>query len=249
MYKIRLPNFEGPFDLLLYFIKRDELNIYDIPIARITEEYLKYIRVMRYLDLELAGEFLVMVATLMYIKTQMLLPKAVIGEDGEAEDPRTILVQRLIEYKQFKEASMQLEKCADNQKYVYYKNLFSPDSLTDVQDDNVFYDNSTLFDLLRAFKKAMDRSDGRINEHIVNILPVTVEEKISYVMQKLKLNKRIRFFDLVNGENRLNIIVTFLALLEMIKIRLIIILQDDLFDDIVITEKPAFSTGEDELIN
>ena len=249
MYKIRLPNFEGPFDLLLYFIKRDELNIYDIPIARITEEYLKYIRVMRYLDLELAGEFLVMVATLMYIKTQMLLPKAATIDDGEAEDPRTILVQRLIEYKQFKEASMELEKCADNQKYIYYKNLFSPDNLTAENENDVYYDNSTLFDLLRAFRKALERSEGRISEHIVNILPVTIEEKISYVIRKLKLNKRIRFFDLINGENRINIIVTFLALLEMIKISMIVILQDDIFDDIVITENPALGSVDTEKIN
>ena len=96
MYKISLPNFEGPFDLLLYFIKRDEINIYDIPIAKITEEFLSYIRLMQYFDLELAGEFIYMASTLIYIKTQMLLPKGDVEIGDEIEDPRTQLVERLI---------------------------------------------------------------------------------------------------------------------------------------------------------
>lgn len=239
MYKIRLPNFEGPFDLLLYFIKRDELNIYDIPIARITEEYLKYIRLMRFFDLELAGEFLVMVTTLMYIKTQMLLPKT-ISENGEdIEDPRTILVQKLIEYKQFKEASKDLSGMAENQKYVYYRNLFT-DGLPETENpDDVYYENSTLFDLLKAFKIALERTQGGILEHIVNIHKVSIEEKTTYILQKLKIDNRLSFFGLVKNESRRNILVTFLAILEMIKDKLIFITQDVLYDDIIIMERPV----------
>jgi len=239
MYKIRLPNFEGPFDLLLYFIKRDELNIYDIPIARITEEYLKYIRLMRFFDLELAGEFLVMVTTLMYIKTQMLLPKT-ISEDGDViEDPRTILVQKLIEYKQFKEASKDLSGMADSQRYVYYRNLFAESKPESENPDEVYYENSALFDLLRAFKIAIERTQGGIKEHIVNVHKVSIEEKTALIMMKLKISKRLSFFSLVKNESRRNILVTFLALLEMIKNKLIFITQDVLYDDIVIMERPV----------
>ncbi|MCL5991067.1 MAG: segregation/condensation protein A, partial [Bacteroidetes bacterium] len=117
MYKLKLPNFEGPFDLLLYFIKKDEINIYDIPIARITEEFLKYIRLMSLFDLELAGEFLVMAANLMYIKSQLLLPRESSGDGVDIEDPRTLLVQRLIEYKQIKEAARDLSMMAEDSRY------------------------------------------------------------------------------------------------------------------------------------
>jgi len=238
MYKIRLPNFEGPFDLLLYFIKRDELNIYDIPIARITGEYLKYIRLMKFFDLELAGEFLVMVATLMYIKTQMLLPKNE-SEDDELEDPRTVLVQRLIEYKQFKEASQDLSEMSEDQRYVFYRRLFNPDNSSFKNNDDVYYENSTLFDLLRAFKTALDRTQGGIKEHVINIHPASIEDKTAHIIQILKMKKRLRFFEMIEGENRRNIIVIFLALLEMIKDSLIFIQQDDIYNDIVIAEKPA----------
>ncbi|ROL62030.1 segregation/condensation protein A [Bacteroidetes/Chlorobi group bacterium ChocPot_Mid] len=238
MYKIRLPNFEGPFDLLLYFIKRDELNIYDIPIAKITEEYLKYIRLMRFFDLELAGEFLVMVTTLMYIKAQMLLPKAINENGEEIEDPRTILVQKLIEYKQFKEASFDLQSMAENQKYVYYRKLFAESSPQSENPDDVYYENSTLFDLLKAFKIAIERSQGVITEHIVNIKKVSIAEKASLILQTLKINKRLSFFNLVKNENRSNILITFLAILEMIKDKLIFIVQDSHFEDIVIIERP-----------
>jgi segregation and condensation protein A len=237
MYKIRLPNFEGPFDLLLYFIKRDELNIYDIPIARITEEFLKYIRLMQFFDLELAGEFLVMVTTLMYIKTQMLLPKKVSEDSEEIEDPRTILVQKLIEYKQFKEASIELNSLSEDQRYTYYRNLFNLDARTIENEDDVYYENSTLFDLLRAFKTALERTQGGIKEHVVNLNSVSIEEKSAYILQRLRIKKRITFFDLVRGESRRSIIVTFLALLDMIHTKLIIILQDKVFDDIVISER------------
>lgn len=230
MYKIKLPNFEGPFDLLLYFIKRDELNIYDIPIAKITEEYLKYIKLMNYFDLELAGEFLVMVATLMYIKTQMLLPISK-NEDEKIEDPRTVLVQKLIEYKQFKEASKELSQFAENNKYIFYRQLFEK---AQVNEDDIYYENSTLFDLIRAFKIALERTQGKIKEHIIQIPSISINEKITFIKNKLKKQKKISFYSLVFGESRKNIIITFLAILEMIKMSLIKIYQESNFDDIII---------------
>ncbi len=236
MYKIKLPNFEGPFDLLLYFIKRDELNIYDIPIAKITEEYLKYIRLMNYFDLELAGEFLVMVATLMYIKTQMLLPITK-SEDDEIEDPRTVLVQKLIEYKQFKEASKELSNYAENNKYVFYRKIFEQAQLN---EELVYYENSTLFDLLRAFKNALERNRSNKKEHIIKLPSVSIKEKIEEIKNKLVTNKKLSFYKLVYGESRKNIVITFLAILEMIKSRLIKIYQESNFEDIVIVKPEEF---------
>ncbi len=238
MYKILLPNFEGPLDLMLYFIKKDELNIYDIPIAKITQEFLNYIRLIKYFDLELAGEFLVMATTLMYIKTQMLLPKSTDDEGNEAEDPRTQLVERLIEYRLFKSAANNLFLLSEEQKYVYYRNLFEEDSKLALSSDDEGYSNATIFDLLKAFKIALDRSNKITTPHIVALVSITIEEKTKFILDTIQLRKRISFFELTDNNNRQHIVVTFLALLELIKSRLIFITQSNLFDDIIIANKP-----------
>jgi len=185
---------------------------------------------MNYFDLELAGEFLVMVATLMYIKTQMLLPISK-NEDEKIEDPRTVLVQKLIEYKQFKEASKELSQFAENNKYIFYRQLFEK---AQVNEDDIYYENSTLFDLIRAFKIALERTQGKIKEHIIQIPSISINEKITFIKNKLKKQKKISFYSLVFGESRKNIIITFLAILEMIKMSLIKIYQESNFDDIII---------------
>ncbi len=239
MYKITLPNFEGPFDLLLYFIKRDELNVYDIPIARITEEFLNYIRIMQYFDLELAGEFLLMAATLMYIKTQMLLPRSGNGDGEEIEDPRTQLVQKLIEYKQIKEVATELGEIGEEQRYTYYRKYFS----ADVPDEKSMpdYKNATLFDLMKAFGNLMKRAEAEKQEHVVNVAPVTIDEKKELVLGMLRQKKRLSFFAIIVNKPRIHIITTFLAVLELIKSQAVIIRQSDLFDDIIISEKPVFN--------
>ncbi|MFM8437277.1 MAG: segregation and condensation protein A, partial [Candidatus Kapaibacterium sp.] len=128
-YTVKLPNFEGPLDLLLFFIKRDELDIYDIPIGKITREFLEYIRLMQLFDLELAGEFLVMASTLMQIKVRMLLPKEVDekGEEVPGDDPRAELVQQLLQYSQYKEVSREFSEREEAQRYVYYRQMFDAD--------------------------------------------------------------------------------------------------------------------------
>lgn len=242
MYKLKLPNFEGPFDLLLYFIKRDELNIYDIPIARITEEFLKYIRLMKYFDLELAGEFIVMAATLMYIKTQMLLPREESDEGSEAEDPRTQLVQRLLEYKKFKEAAYNLQELEDSQKYVYYRKMFDSDQKMVEENSQNSYANATLFDLLKAFKKVMDRKEKEPEpQHVVNLFPITVEEKSKELLELLNKKKRIIFSQYLINANRPMIVITFLTILDLIRKKLIYCQQEEVFDDIVISEMPVCS--------
>jgi segregation and condensation protein A len=238
MYKIRLPNFEGPFDLLLFFIKRDELNIYDIPIARITEEFLKYIRVMQYFDLELAGEFLLMASTLMYIKSQMLLPRPVSEDDEEIEDPRTQLVQRLLEYKKYKDAASDLSEMAEDQRYVFYRNIFEADKRLETNGNGASYKNATLFDLIKAFKTIIERSDLDNAQHVVNIFPVSVKEKYREILQLLKNHKRASFQDIITGRNKQHIVVSFLAILELIRDKMIFVTQNEAFDDIIISQKP-----------
>ncbi|MBI5326303.1 MAG: segregation/condensation protein A [Ignavibacteriae bacterium] len=240
MYKLVLPNFEGPFDLLLYFIKKDEINIYDIPIARITEEFLKYIRLMRLFDLELAGEFLVMAANLMYIKSQLLLPREPGGDGVEVEDPRTLLVQRLIEYKQIKEAARDLSIMVENSRYFYYRHLFEDFVQGNAAEDNV-YKNATLFDLIRAFKKALDRNKMNNQQHLVQLISISVEEKIAYILDKLRIRSRLNFLQLVEDGSHPHIVATFLAVLELVKSQKVAVRQPDLFDEIVISTKSSFN--------
>lgn len=235
MYKIVLPNFEGPFDLLLYFIKRDELNIYDIPISKISEEFLNYIKFMQYFDLELAGEFILMSATLMYIKAEMLLPRPKFDEDSEVEDPRTGLVQKLLEYKLYKDASKELAELQESQKYVFYRNLFESDA--SIIENSASYSNATLFDLINAYNKAVQKTEKTAPRHVVELENVTVEEKIEIINHLLEKEKRISFNNFISKSNKANIIVSFLAILELMKYQKIYIFQNENFDDIIIVNR------------
>jgi segregation and condensation protein A len=241
MYKIRLPNFEGPFDLLLYFIKRDEINIYDIPISRITQEFLNYVRLIQYFDLELAGEFLVMAVNLMMIKTQLLLPRTEDEDGGVSEDPRTELVNRLLEYKQMKEAARELQVISDDQKYIYYRKMFDQDLQLAQDATGVVYKNVSLIDLLNAFRKAVDKSEKVESFHLVSLAAVSTEERSDWIMKEMRIKKRLGFFELIKDESRTMIVVTFLAILDLIKKSLIFIIQEELYDDIIISEKPILN--------
>ena len=243
MYSVRLQNFEGPLDLLLFFIKRDELDIYDIPIASITQEFLEYVKVLEFLDLELAGEFVVMASMLVQIKAQMLLPRqesaaTALGEIDES-DPRAELVKRLLEYKRFREASDSLMLSSENQKYVLYRQLFEAEEIHAAETGA--YRNATLFDLLKALKRAIDKAPEQADPHVVEQFPISVEEKAEEIMHVLKSSSSASLFALVAGLSRLHVVVTFLALLELAKNQRIMIRQDERHDDIIIAER---STGE-----
>jgi segregation and condensation protein A len=233
MYKIKLPDFEGPFDLLLYFIKRDEINIYDIPISKITEEFLNYIRIMKYFDLELAGEFILMASNLMYIKAQMLLPRTTNDDGVELDDPRKELVQKILEYKQFKDISFELAQRAEATRYQYYREIFDADYMQ-AEGGNI-YKNATLFDLMRAFQNVLQRAKQSAQIYVVEVFNVTVDEKISYIQELLKTKPRLSFYEIVRNQTKPHIIVTFLAILEMMKSQQIFIFQEDNFDDISIS--------------
>ena len=215
-YTIQLPNFEGPLDLLLFFIKRDELNIYDIPIAKITGDFLEYIRLMELFDLELAGEFMVMAASLMQIKALMLLPRETVIKDGELEeiDPRAELLQRLLIYKQFKESASVLYEQSEAEKYHYYRNFFETEQRHLGSNDALV--NASLFDLMRALKKALHRNAEQEKHYAIEARLMTVEDRITEITLLISKEKKTTFYTLINNQSRMSIVVTFLALLDNI---------------------------------
>jgi segregation and condensation protein A len=224
MFNIKLQDFEGPLDLLLFFIKRDELDIYDIPIARIAKEFSDYMHYLQELDLEIAGEFLVVAAELMQIKVKMLLPP----EPGEEEDtdPRTNLVQRLVEYKRYKEMAFEMKKLEEEQFKVSYRGYYEMDArVYEKETGEDMIRDVTFFDLIASFKFAMDRIPKRMFHEIVKI-NVTVEEQIAFLEELFSHRSEATFFEIVKDfTERIRIVVTFLALLEVIRSKKIIVRQ------------------------
>ncbi len=224
MYTVKLQDFEGPLDLLLFFIKRDELDIYDIPIARIAKEFSDYMHYMQELDLEIAGEFLVVAAELMQIKVKMLLPP----EPGEEEDvdPRTNLVQRLVEYKRYKEMALEMKKLEEEQFKISYRGYHTMDARVNEEETSEdLIRDVTFFDLIASFKFAMDRMPKRLFHEIVKI-NITVEEQIAFLEDLFSHRSEVTFYEIVkNFTERIRIVITFLALLEVIRSKKIIVRQ------------------------
>jgi segregation and condensation protein A len=220
MYRVKLTEFEGPLDLLLFFIKRDELDIYNIPISRIANEFLEYLHLMSQLDLEVAGEFIVMAATLMQIKVRMLLPR---DENApEEEDPRAELVRRLVEYKRFKEMAQEMGDIEEDQRKVYYRKFFAADPRIhqEVEQEDLLQD-VTLFNLIGAYKLAMEQMPKKV-VHEVKLLNVTIDEQMGYVVDFIKVNGPSSFLSIVRHiTEKIRIIVTVIAMLELTKNRVI----------------------------
>jgi segregation and condensation protein A len=233
MYKIKLEQFEGPLDLLLFFIKRDELNIYDIPISRITKEFLDYVNLIKLLDLEIAGDFILMASTLMHIKVRMLLPRDV-DERGEEIDPRADLIKALLEYKKYKEVSEDLNYMESNQRKITYRGNFSKDSAEAPPEYDVLLKNISIFDLAKAFKKAIEGVKPA-PVHEIRKINISIDEMIEFIMDRLKKMGEIHFLSLVHGmKEKIRIVVTFIALLELSKMQLIKIKESTEFNDFVI---------------
>lgn len=232
-YRVKLQTFEGPLDLLLFFIKRDELDIYDIPIARITKEFLEYIHLMQQLDLEVAGDFIVMAAELMQIKVRMLLPKAP-GEEEEI-DPRADLVRRLLEYKRYKEASAVLSTLEDESVKLFYRQGFHSDpKQVTLEDQEESLKNITMFNLISAFKKVLDSVPKKIY-HDIELLNISIDEQMSYIADLFRMREEVTFFELVSHmTEKIRIIVTIVAMLEMVRSKVIGIRPTEHDDDFVI---------------
>lgn len=243
-YNVKIEAFEGPLDLLLHLINRLEIDIYDIPVAKITEQYLIYIHAMKELQLDVASEYLVMAATLLAIKSKMLLPKheEEMVEDFELEqddDPRNELVERLIEYKKFKEAAGDLKSMEQERGLMYTK---PPSDLTEyakeIRNDNMDLDIS-LYDMLGAFQKLLRRKKlQRPMSTKITRQEISIEKRMDEIIDFLKAKgTRQSFNDLFPEPDREHIVVTFLAILELIKRKEIDVQQEDNFAEIFMTAR------------
>ncbi len=245
-YEVKLEAFTGPMDLLLHLIRKQKVNIYDIPIALIARQYLEYLSLMKTLNLSLAGEFLVMASTLLYIKSRTLLPKeeTVVSEDEEVIDPRSELVRQLIEYERFKDAAGSLVV-----REQLWQDSFTRDPLpvlkTSEEEEDVWTEDLQLFDLLSALQGVLDQAPT--NTYVeVSRENWTVEERIQVVMERLETEAAIPFEDLFEKQwSRPLIIVTFLGLLELVRMNLVRLFQEEWFGAIHVTRRfvPA---GEDD---
>jgi segregation and condensation protein A len=226
-YRVKLEVFEGPLDLLLYLIKKDEIEIYDIPIARITEQYLAYLELMKELDIAVAGDFLVMAATLIYIKSKMLLPPdpELEGEEDLNEDPRAELVERLLEYQKFKSAANMLYSRGEIEAACYPRGPLETDS----HNPEV---SATLSDLLRVFREVLKRAESQVEMEIARD-EMTMAEKLAQIHALLDEREEINVRDLFElSLSKRELILTFLAFLELVKEWKIYLVQRELFGEI-----------------
>ncbi len=228
-YQVQLENFEGPLDLLLFLLQEHEIDIYDIPVALITHQYLEYLELLKLLDLEMGGDYILMAATLIRIKSKMLLPRRLAEEATEEIDPRQELVQRLLEYRRYKEAAHVLGNQEDQQVDIFYRP--ASENWEDITDDMEPLDigltnNLNLWDLLQSFKKVIDRVDNTFDRTIEREA-ITVEDRMDDIMRQLHNRDGLFFKDLFNEVTRPIIIGMFLALLELIRTRKIAFEQTD----------------------
>jgi len=236
-YRVKLNDFEGPLDLLLFFIKRDQLDIYDIPIARIAKEFLDYIHIMQLLDLEVVGDFIVMAATLMQIKVKMLLPHEEGIEDLIEEDPRKELADRLAEYARFKEAARSFGHLEEEGNKLLYRTYFKQDERQYTSPEGEQLKNATLIDLITAFKKAMDRLDST-PYHNIQRLNVTIDDQIEFLLGAIEDKKPVHFLELVSAiHEKIRLVVTFIAMLELIKRHILKVQTSGGFNDFIISKR------------
>jgi len=230
VYEVKLDSFQGPLDLLLYLVQKNEMNIYDIPIAEITRQYLEYLELMKMLDLEIASEFLVMAATLMQIKSQSMLPAPTPEQVEFVEGAREELIRQLIEYKKFKEAAQKLRELEIEREKLFFRQAPPPEV-----EEKEYLIEATLFDLLSALKDLLSRLPPE-EEMELEGEEVTVEEKMEEIMEALRERGGEMAFDELFGEIRIKseLIVAFLAMLELIKLRRIIAYQTRPFGEITL---------------
>jgi len=228
-YTFRLEGFEGPLDLLLHLIQKNELDIFNIPISLITEQYLEYLQLMKVLNLDLAGEYLLMASTLLHIKSKMLLPKSSEGEEEEEEDPRAELVRRLLEYQKYKNAALEMEKRPLLDRDVFIR-LTPPEPEEEPEEERI---EVNLFELLEAFRQVLERVKPE-TFHNVLLEHLSVEDKIQEILALLEKENRSMVFHRLFPEqaSRRIIVVTLLAILELVKMKRIRIFQLAAFETI-----------------
>ena len=247
VYKVQLDSFNGPLDLLLHLIRKQEINIYDIPIALITKQYLDYLNLMKNLNLSFAGEFLVMAATLLQIKSRLLLPKeeASTEEEGDGEDPRAELVRQLVEYEQFKDAAgrLSIQEKVWREAFVRDPIPTGPRNWQASIDEDVLTDDLSLFDLVGALQQVLDRTAPDQTFIDVTRESLSIQDRINGILERLEIEPSVTFEALFERlDSRSMIIVTFLALLELVRMNLVRLYQSDIFGPIRVTRK--FVSGD-----
>ncbi len=248
-YQIQLPQFEGPFDLLLFFIERDELDIYDIPISKIANDFLDYIRQMERLNIEIASDFILTASTLMHIKARMLLPRPEVNEQGEIVDPRTELVERLLEYKRYKMVLEQIQNLEESRQTVLPRGF--------VLNEQLLYKNETtpeqelygldLFTILKTFKRVLEKHQADLEKpkHVIVALPYTVEEVKDNIRRNLRVNGKMDFVSLIlEKRERMYAIFCFLSILEMVQMRELELVMGEGFNNFWLMPGTDINTGQ-----
>ncbi|MBA3881126.1 MAG: segregation/condensation protein A [Chthoniobacterales bacterium] len=238
-YKVKLAIFEGPLDLLLYLIKRDELDIYEISLERITRQYLEYLQAFKELNIDVAGEFVVMAANLIYLKSRSLLPvdQQPPEEDVGEDDPRWDLIRQLIEYKKFKEAASQLQARQLEQELIFTRDGGGVEVSAAVP---LRLGEAGIFQLINAFQTVIKRVEAREGLHEIFGEHFNVSDKIDWILRRVSDGVPLRFAELfASMASRVEIVVTFLALLELVRLRQIRATQQNPFDEIEITATAA----------
>ncbi len=240
-FEIKLPLFEGPFDLLLFFIERDELDIYDIPISKITNDFLAYIQQLESMNIEVASEFILVAATLMRIKAKMLLPRPVLNEEGEEIDPREELVQHLLEYKKYKSVvaelmAMEADRLEKERRGNVVKEIKALSAITNVEAEIQDID---LYKLLKIYQKVMKRYEEEQNKpsHSVVQYPYTIEKQKDFLLKELQTHKRLSFEAIIDyNPQKIAVVYNFLAILELLQNRLVMLYGGDDFNSFWIEE-------------
>ena len=231
-YQVKLENFEGPMDLLLYFIRRDELDIYDIPIGQITKDFVDMIEEWKRMNMLIAGEFIVMAASLMRVKAKMMIPRPELDDEGVIIDPRTELMQQLIDYKRFRDAAEMLDSIAGERSHVVPRQFEQDIKVLDGDKIGTLLRDVTLYDLARVFKEAMENRPI-MSQFELSREPIKLEQQKEFLFKYFDGDGRLKFSTLINNlKIRLEIIVTFLAILDLVREGTCTIEQNDVFDDI-----------------
>ncbi len=245
MYRIRLEQFEGPLDLLLFFIRRDEIDIYDIPIAEIADEFLAYVRLLEKVDLDGVGDFIFMAALLMSIKARMLLPQPETDDEGEPVDPRRELVERLLEYVRFKEAAGQLEERAARraERFTRAEAAAEREAAEEAHDPEV---EATVFDLARALGRLLAEAEEEERPvHAVERESYAVEDQQDYVLERVASGAPVAFAELVRRRSKAFVIATFLAVLELARQRHLVLTMAEAGAGFFLTARPGpLSAGD-----
>jgi segregation and condensation protein A len=243
-YRVKLEVFEGPLDLLLHLIKKEEVDIYDIPVARITDEYLQYLNLLETMNLDVAGEYLVMAATLTHIKSRMLLPPSEDETEEPDEDPRADLVHQLVEYQRYREAAVALGERAVLTRDVFRRDPAAPDN---DRGEGIRLRDVTIGDLLEAFREVMERALRESFHEIVHE-EISVDECIQLIVRRMEMDGPLRFRDLFAGApSRRRLVATFLALLELVKQQAIHARQEEEGAEILLFPKAGKTSHLDDV--